>query len=222
MKDKESTVTEGQPKFPVRTIRVPEPFRVPVPLTLAPQTYPPRRTQEAHKVAAYDKLVKARLLLNNVYEREESYSDILRDTEALLKVQRQSDADCLHWLATTRWKRLQEVQFVYLSERGAPPLLLNSVNDSGTYLREQYSVFTLNNDCPEAITEELERREHELFGIPYHEIKVFWRGWTLVRSEHELRAFCTYCTAFITEDGIVSASPVHYDDPRIKITKGPK
>lgn len=117
-------------------------------------------------------------------------------------------------LANTRWRRLQQTQFMYLSLRSGPPRI-EQANNEYSYLQEHTEWYEVSEA---EFLENLISLEALLFAAHGEdEVKVYWRGWDIQPSENakHVRVGCTYCVAYIYADGAVSKEPSSYTAPRV-------
>lgn len=133
---------------------------------------------------------------------------LLLVSDAQAKVRRRNDriVDALNLVASTRWRRLQQTQFVYWPLRGGHPRIENK-NGTHSYLQEQVEQRCLDaRDLPEALA----ALEHELFAaIAEDEVTVFWRGWSVLPSDklNHVTVSCNYCVSYTWETGVISDQP---------------
>lgn len=122
-----------------------------------------------------------------------------------------------HELDRTRWKRLQQTQFVYWSHRDHPRILQAGGTWDGTYsyLQEHVVARTVESDT---IQEQMMHIEAELF-MAYgdDEVKVFWRGWeaTPVAGTNQVVVSCVYCMCYVWKNGTIAHEPSNYQTPRV-------
>lgn len=117
-------------------------------------------------------------------------------------------------LASTRWRRLQQTQFAYLSTRRGAPRIEHATN-SHSYLQEHTEWY----EVVEAdLLENLINLEAVMFAAcGEDEVKVYWRGWEIQPSgnANHVRVGCTYCVAYIFANGKVDKEPSTRVPPRV-------
>lgn len=107
--------------------------------------------------------------------------------------------DVLHELDRTRWKRLQNTQFVYWPKRGAHPRIEHT-NGRHRYLRSTLLVYRLALEAN--LLEFLKEREHALFDTE-DEAVIYWRNWEVVEKPGDYKIICAdYCMAHIWNDEV--------------------
>lgn len=139
---------------------------------------------------------------------------ILDTTRQKIRGRASRFADTLNLLASTRWKRLQQTQFVYWSTRSGHPRI-EQPNGERSYLQERVELIEI---AESELLERLADAEARLFGaVGADENKVFWQDWEILPcvSPHKVLARCRYCIAYIWEDGLVTHVPSSYEPPRV-------
>jgi len=146
---------------------------------------------------------KIKLLVDNRFidwtETAQEISKLLEQTEDALKNHSMDINAVLHELDRTRWKRLQNTQFVYWPNRDHPRI--EHSNGSQSYLIEHSHLSSQQLD--NGLFDRLAQIEHDLFHTE-DEAVVFWRGpnlWNIGKADRFKFGFSIqYCMCW-TYDG---------------------
>lgn len=129
------------------------------------------------------------------------FDEIVYETDQRIERSLTNAQTLLHELDRTRWRRLQNTQFVYWAARGGHPRILPKEGAQYQYLQEHASSFQLSLDAD--ILEAMIEHERQLFDTKDAAV-VYWRGWHVVEDPSTNSVFfnAMYCTAHIWDDQV--------------------